>query len=57
MPMLLKADAGDSDSFGAEEIVTTRVRPAAAGVDAAKMSDADIQAMAAERVRSFREEG
>ena len=36
MPMLLKADAGDSDSFGAEEIVTTRARPAAAGVDAAK---------------------
>jgi NAD(P)-dependent dehydrogenase (short-subunit alcohol dehydrogenase family) len=46
----------DSDSLSAEEIVMTRVRLTAAGIDAAKMSDADIQAMAAERGRSFRED-
>ena len=46
----------DSEGLSAEEIATTRTRLTAAGIDAAKMSDADIQAMAAERARSFREE-
>src|SRR5207247_11377301 len=40
----------------ANDIVVTRARLAAAGVDAANMSDADIQAMAAERARSFLED-
>jgi hypothetical protein len=36
--------------------VTTRARLTAAGIDAANMSNADIQAMAAERARSFLED-
>jgi hypothetical protein len=46
----------DSDSLSAQEIVLTRARLTAAGIDAAKMSDADIQAMAVERARSFLED-
>lgn len=46
----------DSDRLSDDEIAQARVRLAAAGVDAQAMSDADIQAMADERARSFREE-
>jgi NAD(P)-dependent dehydrogenase (short-subunit alcohol dehydrogenase family) len=46
----------DSDSLNAGEIVLTRARLTAAGTDASQMSDADIQAVAAERARSFLED-
>jgi NAD(P)-dependent dehydrogenase (short-subunit alcohol dehydrogenase family) len=46
----------DSDSLSADEIVLTRTRLTAAGIDASQMSDADIQALAAERARSFLED-
>ena len=46
----------DSDRLGENEIAQTRVRLAAAGIDASAMSDEDVQAMAAERARSFRED-
>jgi hypothetical protein len=39
-----------------DEIALTRVRLAAAGIDALAMSDEDVQGLAAERARSFREE-
>jgi NAD(P)-dependent dehydrogenase (short-subunit alcohol dehydrogenase family) len=38
------------------EIAVTRVRLTAAGIDASKMSDEDVQAAAAERARSFLED-
>jgi NAD(P)-dependent dehydrogenase (short-subunit alcohol dehydrogenase family) len=38
------------------EIAVTRVRLTAAGIDASTMSDDDVQAMAAERARSFLED-
>ena len=46
----------DSDRLSDDEIALMRVRLAAAGVDAQAMSDSDVQAMADERARSFREE-
>jgi len=46
----------ESDSLTADEIALTRTRLIAAGQDAANMSDQDIQAMAAERARSFLED-
>ena len=46
----------DSDRLSEDEIALMRVRLVAAGVDAQAMSDADVQAMADERARSFREE-
>jgi NAD(P)-dependent dehydrogenase (short-subunit alcohol dehydrogenase family) len=46
----------DSDSLSAGEIVLTRARLTAAGMDVSQMSDADIQAVAAERARSFLED-
>ena len=46
----------DSDRLSENEIAQTRVRLAAAGIDASAMSDDDVQAMAAERARSFRED-
>jgi hypothetical protein len=46
----------DSDRLGENEIAQTRVRLAAAGIDASAMSDEDVQAMAAERAHSFRED-
>ena len=46
----------DSDRLSDDEIALMRVRLAAAGIDAAAMSDADVQAMADERARSFQEE-
>src|SRR6266566_1453144 len=49
-------NGSDSDSLSASDIVLTRARLAAAGIDAANMSDADIQAKAAERARSFLED-
>jgi NAD(P)-dependent dehydrogenase (short-subunit alcohol dehydrogenase family) len=46
----------DSDSLSSDEIVLMRARLTAGGMDAAGLSDADIQAMAAERARSFLED-
>jgi NAD(P)-dependent dehydrogenase (short-subunit alcohol dehydrogenase family) len=46
----------DSDRLSEDEIALMRVRLAAAGIDAEAMSDADVQAMADERARSFQEE-
>jgi hypothetical protein len=46
----------DSDSLSAQEVVLMRVRLTAAGIDAAKMSDPDVQDVAAERARSFLED-
>ena len=46
----------DSDRLDAEEIAAVRRRLAAAGVDAAAMSDEDVQTMAAERARSFHDD-
>jgi NAD(P)-dependent dehydrogenase (short-subunit alcohol dehydrogenase family) len=46
----------DSDRLSDNEIALTRVRLTAAGIDASKMSDEDVQALAAERARSFLEE-
>jgi NAD(P)-dependent dehydrogenase (short-subunit alcohol dehydrogenase family) len=46
----------DSDHLSDDEIAQARLRLAAAGVDAKAMSDADVQAMADERARSFQEE-
>jgi NAD(P)-dependent dehydrogenase (short-subunit alcohol dehydrogenase family) len=46
----------DSDRLSENEIANTRVRLSAAGIDASGMSDEDVQAAAAERARSFREE-
>jgi NAD(P)-dependent dehydrogenase (short-subunit alcohol dehydrogenase family) len=46
----------DSDRLNENEIALTRVRLTAAGIDASKMSDEDVQAVAAERARSFLED-
>jgi NAD(P)-dependent dehydrogenase (short-subunit alcohol dehydrogenase family) len=46
----------DSDRLSENEIALTRVRLTAAGIDASKMSDEDVQALAAERARSFLED-
>jgi NAD(P)-dependent dehydrogenase (short-subunit alcohol dehydrogenase family) len=46
----------DSDRLSDNEIALTRVRLSAAGIDASNMSDDDVQEMAAERARSFRED-
>jgi NAD(P)-dependent dehydrogenase (short-subunit alcohol dehydrogenase family) len=46
----------DSDRLSGDEIALTRARLTAAGIDASKMSDEDVQALAAERARSFLEE-
>jgi NAD(P)-dependent dehydrogenase (short-subunit alcohol dehydrogenase family) len=46
----------DSDSLSPDEIVRMRARLTAAGIDATTMSDTDIQAVAAERARSFLED-
>jgi NAD(P)-dependent dehydrogenase (short-subunit alcohol dehydrogenase family) len=46
----------DSDRLSENEIALTRARLAAGGIDASAMSDEDVQALAAERARSFREE-
>jgi NAD(P)-dependent dehydrogenase (short-subunit alcohol dehydrogenase family) len=45
-----------SERLSEDEIALTRVRLAAAGIDALAMSDEDVQGLAAERARSFREE-
>ncbi len=45
----------DSERLSENEIAQTRVRLAAAGVDASGMSDEDVQAAAAERARNFLE--
>src|SRR5438105_4259343 len=49
-------NGSESDSLSENEILATRVRLTAAGIDASKMSDEDVQAAAAERARSFRED-
>lgn len=46
----------DSDRLSDNEIVLTRVRLTAAGLDASKMSDEDVQGLVAERARSFLED-
>jgi NAD(P)-dependent dehydrogenase (short-subunit alcohol dehydrogenase family) len=46
----------DSDRLSENEIALTRVRLTAAGIDASEMSDEDVQALAAERARSFLED-
>jgi NAD(P)-dependent dehydrogenase (short-subunit alcohol dehydrogenase family) len=46
----------DSDRLSEKEIELTRARLTAGGIDAVAMSDEDVQALAAERARSFREE-
>jgi NAD(P)-dependent dehydrogenase (short-subunit alcohol dehydrogenase family) len=46
----------DSDRLNENDIAQTRVRLTAAGIDASKMTDEDVQAAAAERARSFRED-
>jgi len=45
-----------SDRLSENEIALARIRLAAAGIDALAMSDADVQELADERARSFREE-
>ncbi len=46
----------DSDRLTDDEVARTRQRLAAGGVDVSAMSDEDIQAMVAERARSFLED-
>jgi len=46
----------DSDRLDADEIAAARRRLTAAGVDAAAMSDEDVQNVAAERARSFHDD-
>jgi NAD(P)-dependent dehydrogenase (short-subunit alcohol dehydrogenase family) len=46
----------DSDRLNENEIALVRVRLTAAGIDAAKMSDEDVQAIATERARSFHDD-
>jgi len=46
----------ESDRLSADELVLSRQRLSATGVDTAAMSDEDIQALAAERARKFLEE-
>lgn len=46
----------DSDRLGPDDVLLTRQRLEAAGVQTADLSDEDIQAMAAERARIFQEE-
>ena len=46
----------DSDALSPNEVVLTRARVSAAGIDAANISDAEIQVLAAERARSFLED-
>jgi NAD(P)-dependent dehydrogenase (short-subunit alcohol dehydrogenase family) len=46
----------DSDRLSEDEIAQARVRLAATDIDVVALSDADVQAMADERARSFRED-
>src|ERR1700739_3225984 len=46
----------DSDRLSENKIAQAQVRLAAAGIDALAMSDEDVQGLADERARSFREE-
>jgi NAD(P)-dependent dehydrogenase (short-subunit alcohol dehydrogenase family) len=46
----------DSDRLSDNEVALTRVRLSAGGIDASTMSDDEVQALAAERARSFRED-
>jgi NAD(P)-dependent dehydrogenase (short-subunit alcohol dehydrogenase family) len=48
--------AGQAEAMTGEEIAEVRQRMAAAGIDAAKLSDQDIEAMVVERARRFLEE-
>src|ERR1700759_3108218 len=47
---------GGGDQLSADEIAQARVRMKAAGMDVAAMSDQDIQNMAVDRARAFRDE-
>src|ERR1700736_335310 len=46
----------DSDRLSDNEVALTRVRLSAGGIDASTMSDDEVQALAAERARSFLED-
>jgi len=46
----------ETDQLSANEILSTRQRLKGMGIDTAAMSDEDIQAIALERARTFREE-
>ncbi len=46
----------DSDTMSAAELAQMRARLSAAGRDVSQVSDAELQALAAERARQFREE-
>jgi NAD(P)-dependent dehydrogenase (short-subunit alcohol dehydrogenase family) len=46
----------DSERLSENEIAQTRVRLTTAGIDVSTMSDEDVQAAAAERARTFRED-
>jgi hypothetical protein len=46
----------ESDELSANELLSTRLRLEGMGVDTAPMSDGDIQKIAADRARSFRDE-
>ncbi|SHH41819.1 SDR family oxidoreductase [Bradyrhizobium erythrophlei] len=46
----------DSDRLSDNEVALTRVRLSAGGIDASTMSDDEVQALAAERARSFRDD-
>ena len=46
----------DSDRLSENEVALTRVRLTAAGIDASALSDEDVQTLAAERARNFRED-
>jgi NAD(P)-dependent dehydrogenase (short-subunit alcohol dehydrogenase family) len=47
---------GESDSLSADELLATRQRLQGRGIDTAPMSDDEIQQVALDRARSFREE-
>jgi NAD(P)-dependent dehydrogenase (short-subunit alcohol dehydrogenase family) len=49
-------NGAESDRLSADELVLSRQRLKRSGVDTAAMSDEDIQALAAERARSFRDD-
>src|SRR6202011_1457830 len=46
----------ESERLSDNEVLSTRQRLTAAGIDASRMSDEDVQGLAAERARSFRED-
>jgi NAD(P)-dependent dehydrogenase (short-subunit alcohol dehydrogenase family) len=47
---------GESDSLSADELLATRQRLQGRGIDTAPMSDQDVQQIALDRARTFRED-